>query len=290
MRFRHSYHFLAAIILFLSLTLPHALPQSRSRPQSPQRQQPAPFQNRQSAPIRSTPPIVPQVRRSTIPAPIFRNEKAPNPLNWKNPFTSSNRYKVTVSNGNLRFPNVQAERLRAALQRIPKPSETASGRFKLLSSTAISPIPKNLKFAARPKSTSLVPVARIGQKNSSIIRSKLVALKNAENSAKVARSGRSGETPTPRVLLETGKQGKHIIGHNNYIPGKSIFTHPNPQDLLDNFAGKGRQTSPVAKGLPGFKERVDFGQVIGEVDGQPTTQGMIHYSKEGAHIVPATPD
>ena len=43
------------------------------------------------------------------------------------------------------------------------------------------------------------------------------------------------------------------------------------------------------------KERVDFGKPIGRyVDGTtgksyPTTMGIIHYSKSGAHIVPTKP-
>lgn len=92
-----------------------------------------------------------------------------------------------------------------------------------------------------------------------------------------------------RVLLEEAKQGKHIVGHQNYIPGRSPFTHSNPQGLLDRFSGQGQPVGNVARGQPGFRERVDFGEVIGQVNGQPTTRGIIHYSREGAHIVPANP-
>ncbi|WP_426744840.1 polymorphic toxin type 50 domain-containing protein [Myxococcus faecalis] len=92
-----------------------------------------------------------------------------------------------------------------------------------------------------------------------------------------------------RVLLEEAKQGKHIVGHQNYIPGRSPFTHPNPQGLLDRFSGQGQPVGNVARGQPGFRERVDFGEVIGQVNGQPTTRGIIHYSSQGAHIVPANP-
>jgi hypothetical protein len=92
-----------------------------------------------------------------------------------------------------------------------------------------------------------------------------------------------------KVTLEAGKQGKHIPGHNNYIPGRSPLTHKDPQALLDKFAGKGEPVGKVQRGQPGFKERVDFGEVIGQVSGNPTTKGIIHYSKDGAHIVPANP-
>ena len=71
--------------------------------------------------------------------------------------------------------------------------------------------------------------------------------------------------------------------------GKSPLTHKDPQALLDKHAGTGDPVGAVPRGEPGFKERVDFGEVIGSVNGEPTTKGIIHYSKTGAHIVPARP-
>jgi filamentous hemagglutinin len=97
----------------------------------------------------------------------------------------------------------------------------------------------------------------------------------------------------PQVHM--GKQGKHIPGHNNFILGRSELIHPNPQALVDNFAGKGTQAGNVARGMPGFKERINFGEVIGNyVDpvtglSTPTTNGIIHYATDGVHIVPARP-
>ncbi|MBP3195083.1 MAG: hypothetical protein J6M05_05400 [Cardiobacteriaceae bacterium] len=52
-------------------------------------------------------------------------------------------------------------------------------------------------------------------------------------------------------------------------------------------------TIPV--GQPGSKERIDFGKNIGyhieqgSTTKTPTTVGTVHYSKKGAHIVPARP-
>lgn len=89
----------------------------------------------------------------------------------------------------------------------------------------------------------------------------------------------------PRI--HPGKQGKHVPGHNNFRPGKSELTHPNPQALLDWFAGTGVRH--------GHKEIVDFVVTIGDYvapDGtrSPTTRGTIHYDAKGyAHIVPAAP-
>ena len=90
--------------------------------------------------------------------------------------------------------------------------------------------------------------------------------------------------------LNAGAQGKHIPGHRNYQKGKSIFrgSLADAQALIERFAGSGTMAGP-------YKERVDFGKVIGTYvsDGgavrKPTTIGLIHYSKRGAHIVPGRP-
>ncbi|WP_373864244.1 polymorphic toxin type 50 domain-containing protein [Nocardia vulneris] len=96
--------------------------------------------------------------------------------------------------------------------------------------------------------------------------------------------------------LNQGKQDKHIPGTNNYIPGKSIWTDPDPQGLLDRYCGTGQQATPKFDiPTPGSKERVDFGKVVGQYydsnTGQyvPTTKGMIIYSSTGEHIIPAAP-
>ncbi|GAB1344716.1 polymorphic toxin type 50 domain-containing protein [Gemmatimonas sp.] len=103
--------------------------------------------------------------------------------------------------------------------------------------------------------------------------------------------GAAGSAGASRVMIEMGKQGKHIPNHNNYQQGKSIFAHGDPQGLLDKFAGTGQRIVGTVGG-PG-KERVDFGQVIGQVNVNGvmtnTTRGIIHYSNKGAHIVPRNP-
>jgi RHS repeat-associated protein len=98
--------------------------------------------------------------------------------------------------------------------------------------------------------------------------------------------------PSPRI--DMGKQGKHVVGHSNYIPGRSILT-ADPTDL-GLHAGTGQSANGVLAGKPGAKERIDFGRVIGVwwVDrgsgaGVPTTKGLIHYSANGIHVVPARP-
>jgi filamentous hemagglutinin len=108
----------------------------------------------------------------------------------------------------------------------------------------------------------------------------------------VDRKGVITDTLSPNntgLRIVPDKQGKHIPGHNKFIPGRSPMTHDNPQKLVDQFAGTGQPVGAVPRGQPGFKERVDFGKIIGQVNGQPTTKGIIHYGKDGVHIVPANP-
>ena len=90
------------------------------------------------------------------------------------------------------------------------------------------------------------------------------------------------------VKLNAGQQGKHIKGHNNYTPGKSILygNLDDAQGLLNEYAGTGQKINE-------HKERVNFGKTIGLWVGNDTsyetTWGIIHYGKNGAHIVPANP-
>lgn len=81
---------------------------------------------------------------------------------------------------------------------------------------------------------------------------------------------------------------------NHNTLGKSIFEHSDPQGLLNKFAGKGRPID-ASPGSLYYKELVDFGENIGVWKDKyntlslPTTKGTIHYSKDGAHIIPAHP-
>ncbi|MEH6852361.1 polymorphic toxin type 50 domain-containing protein, partial [Bacillus pseudomycoides] len=98
------------------------------------------------------------------------------------------------------------------------------------------------------------------------------------------------------LKVKAGAQEKHIPNTPNYKQevangkNKSIFYGDNKtaQELLDKFAGKGQL-------LKNGRERVDFGEPIGKYydrnTGQyhETTKGLIHYGKDGAHIVPSRP-
>lgn len=106
-------------------------------------------------------------------------------------------------------------------------------------------------------------------------------------------SGSKGWLDDVNLKINVGQQNKHIPGTNNYKQEiangklKSILS-ADPQQLLDDFAGTGKK---IGKN----KERVDFGSVIGKYvnpetgEAVDTTVGIIHYGKNGAHIVPARP-
>lgn len=111
------------------------------------------------------------------------------------------------------------------------------------------------------------------------------------------------ETPTRTVYrkftteVNHGQQKKHIIGMNNYANEKrkglmkSIFygTVKDAQELVNRYAGSGVWFPKI------HVEKVNFHRVIGLwINPQTgemlkTTYGTIHYSKKGAHIVPAYP-
>jgi len=104
-----------------------------------------------------------------------------------------------------------------------------------------------------------------------------------------ASSPSSGVGVPERPLIHEGKQGKHIPGHNNFQPGNSELTYPDPQELLDRGSGTGERHRN--------KEVADFGETIGYYVNKdtgerlPTTRGTIHYDEKGtAHIVPAHPE
>jgi hypothetical protein len=98
------------------------------------------------------------------------------------------------------------------------------------------------------------------------------------------------------LKIRWDRQGKHIPGKHNYDPKRSTFTHSDPQTLINKYAGTGRRINHHDPGTPGYKEVVDFEDVIGIWKDEngivelPTTNGFITYSKEGVHIVPTRPN
>lgn len=92
--------------------------------------------------------------------------------------------------------------------------------------------------------------------------------------------------------IHSGKQGKHILGHNNYEAGRSYLTitEQQAQELVNKYAGTGRIIRDRNGKYTG-KERVTVKKQIGvckDLEGNevPTKSFVIHYSKSGVHIVP----
>lgn len=113
----------------------------------------------------------------------------------------------------------------------------------------------------------------------------------SESDRKLQQRIKSGEIST---LIESGKQGKHLKGHNNYIPNRSYLTVPEAevQELVNRYAGTGRI---IRSGNDKWsnKEVVMADKVIGvcvdPMSGkeEETRRFTIHYAKKGSHIVPA---
>ncbi|HLF77135.1 MAG TPA: polymorphic toxin type 50 domain-containing protein [Dehalococcoidia bacterium] len=101
------------------------------------------------------------------------------------------------------------------------------------------------------------------------------------------RGGFSGPTRVPVQI--NSRQARHQVGSQSYSPGRSVLTHPDPKALLDKHAFTGQRVAGKL-GEAGYRERVNFGEVIGLYNGTaPTTNGVIHWANDGAHIVPARP-
>jgi len=95
--------------------------------------------------------------------------------------------------------------------------------------------------------------------------------------------------------INVDQQRKHLPGNKQFIPGRSELTYKNPQELIDKFAGTGQPVGNVPRGEPGFKECINFREIIGNYINNntgrsfPTTNGIIHYGLKGVHIVPSAP-
>lgn len=75
----------------------------------------------------------------------------------------------------------------------------------------------------------------------------------------------------------------------------TVLTHPNPELLVQEYAGTGFKYSGGIPGTSGYIEDVDFNEVIGYTIALTTgiktltRWGKIHYSKGGVHIIPTNP-
>lgn len=153
--------------------------------------------------------------------------------------------------------------------------------------------------AATPKKKS--PAVKNRQPLKKTTASKKVKSKESANKSGVsglskrnrAKEAKNSKGVANRILpIKWSAQEKHFPGHNSFTPGRSTMTS-DPARLAEK-AGTGQQVGKIPVGYPGSKERVDFGRKIGTYidrvgNASSTTKGIIHYSKDGIHIVPARP-
>lgn len=102
------------------------------------------------------------------------------------------------------------------------------------------------------------------------------------------------------IQVEADKQGKHFIGHNNYIEGRSYFaqgtTVEQIQKAVKKYAGTGSIEMGKKNGKPSNKEVVHIPELTGfyvdQFDGKiyQTHTFKIHYAKHGVHVVPKRGD
>ncbi|MEK4845003.1 T7SS effector LXG polymorphic toxin [Bacillus altitudinis] len=148
----------------------------------------------------------------------------------------------------------------------------------------------------------MIPVAKIAKVGKYVFK----IMKGEKVAKKIVKTPSFGKHSVPKgpyrevngfpAKVKPGAQEKHIPDAPNYKQEvangktKSIFYGDNKkaQELLDKFAGKGDMFTKN-------RERINFGQVIGKYYDHKsktyleTTNGLIHYGKDGAHIVPARP-
>lgn len=93
-----------------------------------------------------------------------------------------------------------------------------------------------------------------------------------------------------KLTVHQGKQGKHILGHNNYQGGSYVFDTVDIQDLVNKYAGSG--DLKISKNKWNNIELIEHNENIGifvnidKTERFETKRFSIHYSKTGVHIVP----
>jgi len=105
-----------------------------------------------------------------------------------------------------------------------------------------------------------------------------------------------------KIKISWADQNKHFPDSPSYIEGRSFFTilREKLKELVEKQAGTGRAVQGRVIGEIGYKEVVDFGEIIGiyiKEEGKgniiikkSTQFGTIHYKKNGSlHVIPANP-
>ena len=104
-----------------------------------------------------------------------------------------------------------------------------------------------------------------------------------------------------KIGVHWGMQNKHIPGSHNFDPSRSkiLVSKERLEKMIYEKCGNGQKIKGNIPYSSGFRERVDFNEIIGEyvkinkegkvIGVTPTTKGIVHYSKKGVHIVPSDP-
>lgn len=102
-----------------------------------------------------------------------------------------------------------------------------------------------------------------------------------------------------KIKIHWGRQNKHVPGSHNFDPkrGEILITQERLTSILQDKMGGGQRVRGDIPYSPGYKERIEFGEFIGNYaykNGEnvvkiPTTRGIAHYSKDGVHVVPSAP-
>ena len=154
---------------------------------------------------------------------------------------------------------------------------------------------------------------RVVCKGNKLLQKSKGLVKPAKEYAKEVIKWLRGSSAKPAVLapktakmetllkIKLQKQWSHIPGTNEFRNSPhefpSIFEHSDPTSLLKRYSGMGKIVEGKPPyGKPGCQEIVNFEEHIGiwfSKNGSrssPTTRGIIHYGKKGAHIVPHRPN
>lgn len=149
----------------------------------------------------------------------------------------------------------------------------------------------------------IIPLFRNLRNANRICNFEAMSLSNAQKEAIIASSLEHAverEKFLKNISIQWDKQNKHIPGKHNFEVGKgTILIESNElEHLIKKHAGKGQKVLG-SFGEAGFKERIDFGKIIGEFALQikdkptkyiPTSKGIITYAKDGkVHVYPANP-
>ena len=138
-------------------------------------------------------------------------------------------------------------------------------------------------------SVSKTPVINKSGASQGINNTTQIASQNPNTSVNKTQSG--------KATLNVGKQGKHVVGHPNYIAGRSEVTDmQTASNILNDFQDTGQKF--FDENGQKLKEVVDtngkyMGIFVDKDTGQRsiTSRFTIHYDSKGtAHIVPANPN